>query len=206
MRLIVIPIACISVLFPRSISSSQIAPDQEWANPAYVAQSSQEHKVSITYRYTYEERIFTPPLVVESLAANARTFMSPESTMIARASAMKELDYAGWLATWDQPSQLQMEQRAKQAGLKLSDVVDQWRGILKAGQIMMVRRIQTGQFVILTYRIVDSSRRDIGQLELPSVFHLVGDQWLGTQELSTDELLLESPWITGTQHIERTAK
>jgi hypothetical protein len=194
------------ILLGGHLGSSQIGAIQEWQSPAYPAESNQEHTVSITYQYTYDERLFAPPFVIAAVSPMARTFASPEATMIARASAMKDLDYDAWLATWDEHAKAEMEQRAKQSGRKLNDVVDQWRGIMKAGRIMMVRRIQTGQFVVLTYRVVDSTGKDISQLELPSVFHLVGDQWLGTQELSSDELLLESPWVSEVAHVERTVR
>jgi hypothetical protein len=206
MRRITMAIALTITLLLSTIHVQPVTADQEWVTPSYPARASEEHTVTLKYSYTYEERQLTPSYSIEPLPATVWNFASPESAMIARASAMKQLDYENWLATWDQSSQAEMQQRARQNNRELSDIVDQWRGILEVGRMVMVRRIQTGQYVILTYRVVDDSGRDIGQIELPSVFHLVKDRWLGSQELSSDILLLESPWVTGTQHVERTLR
>jgi hypothetical protein len=174
--------------------------------PAYPAKPSEERTVTITYHYRYEERIFTPPVPIEAVALSSRTFDTPESAFIARVSGMKESDYKGWLTTWDVPSRLQLQQRAQEPGFSPQAMIDQWRGILDLARMTMVRSIKTGSFIILTYKVINKEGKDIGQLELPSVFHLVDDRWMGTQELSRDFLLLESPWITGATHVERTAK
>ncbi len=194
----------ITVLLFLTIRLLWAAPGQEGLTPAYPAQASEQHTVTLKYSYTYEERQFTPSYPIGPLPRNQWAFTSPESAMITRGAAMKQLDYEGWLGTWDDLSKSTMEQRAKEHNQELKAVVDQWRGILEVGRMTMVRRIQSGQYVILTYRIVDETGRDIGQMELPSVFHQVDGRWQGTQDLSSDILLLESPWVTREQHVERT--
>lgn len=203
MKNIAISISIMAVLL-LTISLLSAAPNQEWLTPAYPAQPSEQYTVTLKYSYTYEERQFASWYSLEALPKNQWAFTSPESAMIARGAAMRQMDYEGWLATWDASSKTLMEQRAKEHHQELSAVVDQWKDILEIGKMTMVRRIQTGQYVILTYRIVDEAGRDIGQIELPSVFHRVDEHWLGTQDLSRDILLLESPWVTGEQHVERT--
>ncbi|HEY6251806.1 MAG TPA: hypothetical protein VI685_17750 [Candidatus Angelobacter sp.] len=203
MRNAVISFSIMIMLLP-AISLLSAVPDQEWLTPAYPAQPSDQHTVTLKYSYIYQERQFMPSYSLEALPKNRWEFTSPESAMIARGAAMRQLDYEGWLTTWDELSKSLMEQRAKEHHQELSAVIDQWKGILEAGKMTMVRRIQTGPYVILTYRIVDDAGKDIGQIELPSVFHLVEGRWLGTQDLSRDILLLESPWVTGQQHVERT--
>jgi len=199
-----IEVAILITLFLPAGDLSPASVDQEWLTPAYPAQSSEQHTVTLKYKYTYEERQFIPSHSIEPSPRNTWAFTSPESAMIARASAMKQLDFEGWLATWDQPSQLEMQEKAKKRNHELSEIVDQWKGILEVGRMSMVRRIKTGEYVIITYRVVDETGLDIGQVELPSVYHLVDGRWLGTQGLSSDVLLLESPWATGQQHVERT--
>lgn len=194
----------IATLLPLTLTLLRAASEQEWLTPAYPAQPSERHVVTLRYSYVYEERQFVPSYPIEPLSRNQWELGSPESAMIVRASAMKQLDYEGWRTTWDEASKAEMEKQVKDHGRELSDLVDQWRGVLAAGRMAMVRRVQTGQYVILTYRIVDATGRDLGQIELPSVFHLVDGRWLGTQDLSSDVLLLESPWVTGKQQVERT--
>jgi hypothetical protein len=205
MRNAAVPISLMAIVL-LAISMSWAAYEEEWVTPAYPARPSEEHTVTLKYSYTYDERQFTPAYAIEPLSKDRRTLTSPESAMIARGAAMKELDYEGWLATWDDPSKSEMEQRAKEHNHELRTITDQWREVLVAGHMAMVRRIQTGNYVIVTYRIVDDAGQDISGIELPSVFHLVDGQWLGTQELSGDVLLLESPWVTGKEHVERVIR
>src|SRR5215470_15373178 len=121
-----IEIAILIALFlpPGNLSPASV--DQEWLTPAYPAQTSEQHTVTLKYKYTYEERQFIPSYLIEPSPRNTWAFTSPESAMIARASAMKQLDFEGWLATWDQPSQLEMQEKAKKRNHELSEIVDQW--------------------------------------------------------------------------------
>lgn len=174
-------------------------------DPSYPAGPSEEHKVTISYRYTYQETRLDVPFSLEE-GNVSRQVSKPEEAMIARVVAMKRLDYPAWLETWDPQAKQQMEERAKQPDTTPTALTAQWRGVLNTARMMMVRRIQTGEYVILTYRLIDRSGRDVGRLEFPSVFHLVGDRWLGTQDLASDFLLLESPWNTGVDRVERTVR
>jgi hypothetical protein len=125
--------------------------------------------------------------------------------MRTRALAMTQLNYDLWLTTWDAPSQqILRQQNSSQTAIDSQKHL--WQVFFSRGQQVLFKQIETKGYVILTYRVISPEGQDLGSLELPSVFHKVGDKWLGTQDLASDALLFESPWMTNTEKAEREAK
>jgi hypothetical protein len=185
------------------VLSAQAPVDRD-SNPkaSYPSGAPVQRTVSRTLEYTYTQRDFVPPYRMSAGGRTASRFDTPDQTMIVRSDAMVASDYDGWLSTWDDDAKARFALEYASPA-RLDEQKRQWHGILAVGRMALFKQIETRSFVILTYRVLDQQGRDIGHLELPSVFRKIGARWFGTQELSTDPLLGESPWMTGQDTLRR---
>ena len=100
---------------------------------------------------------------------------------------MKEGNYAQWLSHWDAESQkmlIKEDAEQKRPSGKWPEI---WRNVLAGQRIVLKSKLETGQYVLLSYSL-------LGQIDNKETFHslYVAKQqngvWVGTQELSKDAL------------------
>lgn len=158
-----------------------------------------------TLEFTYVERDFLPPFRIQAQQQLNGVPSSPENTMRVRALAMMRQDYEGWLSTWDADARAGFPSEIQDPA-SVAERKRQWRAIFSVSRMVLFRKIETRQLVILTYKMLDENGNNVGQFELPSVFQETDGKWLGTQQLAADPLLIESPWISKRSIVEREVK
>src|SRR5581483_3346177 len=137
----------------------------------------------------------------EAIVPAEQQFDTPEDGFIARASDMMTLDYDRWLDTWDTPSKLQTIAYSEHKNASRDVRVAQWRSVFKSVRLQMVRRVESGPFVIISYAMAVQGKR-AGPYEFPTVFHSLHGSWYATQELQSDPLLINMPWLGNRQRVE----
>ena len=95
----------------------------------------------------------------------------------------------------------------KRTGRSKEQWVAQWKEIFDIARFVLTTRIESGEYVVLTYRVLTIEGQDMQNgLEMPVIFHKVDGSWRATQTLSSDLLVLESPWVSGQNEVEEIAE
>src|SRR5882724_1847404 len=147
-----------------------------WVTPAFKTgpPSSGDKIVSEQYNYTQSE--YSPPILVEALKRNQRAGDTPEHAFISRISAMMDQDYDDWLTTWDSASRLWTIDSGTKMGRDKEFYIKQWSGTFAKTRMQLVRRITTGSYVLITYRLVNFAGEPVSPLEIPAILHRVDDR------------------------------
>ena len=163
-----------------------------WVLPTYPTTAPIEGKVTVADRYSYREQRYDPPVKVDHrVPKELQRDDTPEMAMIGRVSAMMNQDYEWWLSTWDQEAQRLTADNDRAMGRTAAYWLQWWDDMFRSGTVALVRRIETRQYVVLTYRLVAPSGEDVGGgMELPVVFRKVESRWLATLDLREDVLVL----------------
>lgn len=169
---------------------------QAWVSPRYQTTPPQQRELTLVQHYHYTERRYEPPVTIHEPLEEAR-FGSPEEAMITRISAMMRGDYEAWLAAWDPASREFVAGRNAAEGQSPEDWTTLWADRLRLMRFQLVRRIETGPYVMVTYTMVTPEGEPATVLELPTVFRRFDGRWLATQELARDPLAPASPWVSG---------
>lgn len=176
-----------------------------WTQPAHPATAPQPRRMTSVDVYTYRERQYQPIFVFDPHTVPATASATPEDAVVQRFRAMAKEDYNAWLATWNPVTRAEFEQQQKTQGQSPESWTAQWRNVLARARISLVRRIDTGEFVIITYKILRSSSAAESK-ELHLALSKLGNQWFATNELRRDGLMLYAPWLTGKDSLELVAK
>jgi hypothetical protein len=164
-----------------------------------------QQTLTSTLKFTYIEREFVPPYRIPVTSSTGNSFASAEQTAQLRANAMMNGDYELWLSTWDDDARAQFVEQMRKPGA-LEQQKQLWKSVFSVSRMVLFKRIETEDYIILTYRMLDQQGLNVARLELPSVFHKVAGKWLGTQKLANSILLQESPWMTGKDSVRREIK
>ena len=177
-----------------------------WVFPAHPTTPPEDKVITTVDTYHYEERRFEPEIVVEAVPPEAVDYASPERAFISRFSAMIRGDYDGFMASWDDVSRQLTEVNDAGRGQTPTLYVETWRSIFSAASATMVRRIDTGDYVIITYRYVLPDGTVLQDIEFPGMFREYANGWRATQELASDDLLAVSPWVTGETDVTQVVR
>jgi hypothetical protein len=195
------------VVAPPSREAKPAADDiNTWAKPLYRTAKGQEKTIIQVDKFPYRESVYLSQKPVEPLPKDKYSFVTPEEALISRLSAMTNLDYDGWLKTWDEKSQKFLKDLDARPDFGPQKRINQWRGVFGQVKPVLVRRIETGSYVIVTYKLLNKAGQDAGLLEYPTPFKQVGGLWIGTQELQSDALMNMSPWVSGKMAGEGDAR
>lgn len=180
----------------------------DWVWPTHSTMEPQEKELTVVSHFTYREQEYEPPVVIEhAVPKSQRRLGSPEEAMISRVSAMMAGDYDGWLETWDAESRRLTDQNNRAQGRSPEFFLQWWDDTFRLAKVALARRIETGPYVVVTYRLVTPEGRDAGDgIEFPTVFHKVEDRWLATLDLRRDPLVPASPWVSGESRMEVTVR
>lgn len=179
-----------------------------WVSPTHSTTEPQEKELTMVSHFKYREQEYDPPVVIRrAVPKSERRQSTPEEAMISRVSAMMAQDYDWWLETWDAESrQLTIENNLAQ-GRSAEYFLQWWGDTFRFANVALTRRVETGPYVVITYRLVTPSGLDAGDgIEFPSIFHQVDDRWLATLDLRRDPLVPASPWVSGRARMEQTVR
>jgi len=154
-------------------------------------------RFEVRNRYHYRERIYDPEVLVKTVDAPLEHDGHPETIAISHISAMKNLDYEWWLGTFDADSQEMIKARDAAAGRTIEDRVSTWQSGIKQAGVTLVRWIETGQQIIVTYRLspvgtdgADGDGNAARTSEVPLALHLSEGRWTVTLDLEEDPVFL----------------
>jgi len=113
---------------------------------------------------------------------------TPEETLIAMVSAMANLDYTLWTECWAEDSRQDTSQETR------AQMVSAWRRVVVGRTLILLHKIETGQFVLIEYKLSSSSSREVDNAsdEVTSTvtFEKVKDKWRATNALAADPVRL----------------
>lgn len=190
-----------SKFVPQTLKSAVIA------TPRYPMSDSVSKVVTVVNRYLYDVSKYAPSVVVSRLPDGLTDTSTPEKTMFSRTTAMINGDYDLYSTYWDKKSLLYTEQQFRRSQVTPDRMVGNWIGTLSETNMLMLRRIDIGDYVILIYDLEKKAitKEKMG-MELPVTFQLEGGDWRASQALHDDELLIHAPWVSGKNKIEKTVR
>jgi len=186
---------------PNSVAGVKDSYDT-WVKPLYPTAKGTEKTITQVEHFPYHEMKFEPPAKVDPVSKDQYSFVSPEDAFTARMSSMMNLDYDGWLGSWDKKAQQYLNAMAEHPEFSKESRMKQWKNILSAARPTMVRKITSGEYTIISYKLITAQGKELQPFELPATFHQVGGLWYGTEDLRTDPLLAYMPWSSGKSQEE----
>jgi len=176
----------------------------EWVWPRVSTTPPEPRTLTLLDHYDYREMRYDPPYLIDAGVPKAEArYDRPEYVVLARISAMLAGDYDWWLQNWDPESREFIARKNAENGDTPESWVTLWKDRLRFMRFKLVRRIESGPYVIVTYHLVTPKGADAGNgLEMPIVLHRVGERWYATQALHKDPFLPASPWVTGQKVME----
>jgi hypothetical protein len=154
-------------------------------------------KFVVEYVYNYTVRPYDPAVTFNAVPRKDASRATPEDAFIAHFSAMTAKDYDWWLTGWTSESRASIEARNR----SMNRNADTWAGIwdkaMKGQSIRMTRRVDSGPFAFIVYRMVDAG----GKTTLESMYACkrVGKEWLATEELAEDPMFHH--FLEGQRHV-----
>jgi hypothetical protein len=145
-------------------------------------------KVIVESTYYFARRDYQPPVQLPNVGTTA-SFDTPEATAIASISAMRRRDFEAFRSMWDEASRQTMEAKDRETGQTRDTWIKAWDRIFaNNGRPELVSRIDSGDYVIVAYRIV-SADPTAKPFELQAIMKLQGKRWFLTQEMTADPVL-----------------
>lgn len=163
----------------------------ELPQPIFSTSAPRIENVVEELMYFYRHMRYEPAVVVAPVAKAGASYDSPEAAVIARISAMIAGDVAWWRDTWTADARQMMEARDRQLGRGADHWPARWHEVLEGARVELTDRIETGQYVLIAYRVVPPGGQtaDAPPLVSIAVLEQVGGRWLGTQALAEDPVL-----------------
>ena len=134
------------------IAAQGMAPSWVW--PTHPTSEPIEKTFTVVDIYRYTEREFTPAFTVKAVTKKDRSSETPEKAAISRFSSMIKLDYDWWMSTWLADDRPIVQERGLAEGRDPEFWVQWWRDSFRFSRVRLTRRIDSGDFVILTYHLV----------------------------------------------------
>lgn len=173
------------------------------AAPIFPATAPETQRIVVEDSYFFQVRTFTPAVKVKYITRAAASYRTPEDAAIARISALVATDFAWFRSGWTEQAQAVLEAQDKLTGQTPTFWVNLWQRIFANRQIELTHRIETGEYVLIAYRIIGAGEggKDV---EMIDALKKDKDRWLGTQEISGDPVL--SYWRTPEKPIKRIVR
>src|SRR3954468_16373790 len=168
-----------------------------WTKPLFKATRGQEKTIVEVQRFPYRQEMYQDAKPIEYLAKDQYRYVTPEDALVSRLSAMANLDYEGWMKSWDKVSQARLRNMDARNEPGMQKRLNQWQGVFSQVHPVLVRRVETGKFLIVTYKLLNKAGQDAGMFEFPTPFLQDGGLWIGTDALINDPLFNLVPWVTG---------
>jgi hypothetical protein len=151
-------------------------------------------KVVVENEYQFSARQYSPPVEVQVVRRDSASYDAPESAAIAGISAMAAGDFDWFRSTWDEASRAVLETRDRQMKQDPAFWVKTWKGAFTDRRIELTARIDTGEYVLIAYRLVPRNAAPAAPngnapVELVVVLKSDNGKWMATQELAADPVL-----------------
>ena len=161
--------------------------------PLFPTSEPVANRIVVEEEYGFSVRRYTPAVELKPVARGRANYETPEATTIAMLSAMATRDLDWFRSLWDAESARLMEEKDKQQGHDAAFWISTWDKALRDRRITITTRIDTGKYVLIAYELRSLSANaeasaDVIQLEVP--LKQVDGRWVGTQDLSSDPVLL----------------
>jgi len=175
----------------------------EWVWPTYETDDGVKKKtVVLKEKYNYVQSRVSDDAYIKYVSKSNSSYASPESAVIARFSAIQALDFEWWFDSMDDVSKALAKNKYSKDKLDKRYWQDLWKKQFIGNYIKVNKRIQTGNFVIYTYKIFSKNKKDIsGGFEFPLVLKKIQNKWKVSLDLRADPLVVFSPWVSGN-HME----
>ncbi len=160
--------------------------------PLFPTGTAKVEKVIEEVSYFYRIMNYQPFVAVAPVSKDAARYDSPEAATIAAVSAMSAGDFAWWRSTWTASAQRTMDERDRQLQRTVADWQAVWKRALDGKRVEITRRIETGPYVLVVYRLVPAASTTAeaqASPELATVLVREGEKWLATQDLAGDPVL-----------------
>jgi hypothetical protein len=164
--------------------------------PVFKTTSPFIKKVVVEDQYYFTFMHYSPPVQVKLVTRDTASYENPEAAAISAISAMVSKDINWYRSTWDRASIAIMDDRDKALNQSAEFWVNSWGRAFTNKRIELTARIETGEYVLIVYRLVptgevnDPANTSNSEIELVTVLKYQEGKWLATQELSRDPVLL----------------
>lgn len=190
MRMPVLVVTMSVISFSVGIAHAQNKPAPE---PIFTTTPPVADRIVAEDEYHFTVRNYSPPVEVKLVRRQDASYDSPEMAAIAGISAMVAGDFDWFRSTWDKASLAVLEARDKAMNQDQDFWVRTWERAFRNRQVQLTSRIETGEYVLIAYRLVAQLRaaddKAEGDIELVTVLKADNGRWLATQDLSQDPVL-----------------
>ncbi len=129
----------------------QIAVGQSSLQLQFTTTPPVKRQIVVERTYNYELMDYAPHAPIRPLnSSREAVFTSPEGAVISNVSAMLAKDWQWFIDGWTPESAKAIEDDLQRQGITHQSMVNKW-GPLKEGPKELISRINTGDYVIITY-------------------------------------------------------
>jgi hypothetical protein len=171
---------------------------------AYTMTPAVTQRIVAEVEYPFVVTRYDPPVQVQVTRREESSRATPELAAIAQISAMASQDFAWFRSSWDPPSLSVMDRQDKEQGHDAAFWTGAWAKAFKGTRVELTTRIESGEFVLIAYRLVPPANAATGPFDLVTVLKSLDREWVATQELADDPVLLY--WKTPNIRPKRTAR
>ena len=184
----------------------RFAAAQDAPEPVFRTDAPIQQKVVAEYQYFFTVNRYTSPVPVTITSREKASYSSPERATVALISAMATQDYEWFRSVWDATSTKVLEERDRQANQDAAFWKSAWARGFAAARVELTTRIETGDYVLIAYRLVplNAPGPQADNLELITALKADKGRWFATQELAGDPVL--SHWKTPDVRVKRTIR
>ncbi len=177
-----------------------------WAKPVFPTKPPVDKVITTVDTYNYVESTYAPSVRIEPIPQNTTSHTTPETATVAQFSAMFNEDLDWFAKTWTEAAWAETEAYNTASGHSPKDITQRWRAAFRVSRPLLLRRIDTGPYTILTYKLVAQDGTLVVDMEMPLILENESGRWLATQALRKDPFPSLSPWVTGETEFEATVQ
>jgi len=185
---------------------SRSAAAQDVPEPMFRTAPPVQQKVVAEYHYFFTVNRYTSPVPVAITTRDKASYSSPERATIALISAMATQDFEWFRSVWDAASIKVLDERDKKGNQDAAFWKNAWARAFANARVELTTRIETGDYVLIAYRLVPANatapQSDNG--ELVTALKADKGRWFATQELADDPVL--TYWKTPDVRVKRTIR
>jgi hypothetical protein len=176
------------------------------SEPMFRTEPPVQQRVVAEYQYFFTVNRYTSPVPVAITTRDKASYSSPELAAMALISAMATQDFEWFRSVWDIASVKRLEERDKAANQDPSFWKNAWARAFANTRVELTTRIETGDYVLIVYRIVPANATSAQSegVELTTALKSEKGRWFATQELADDPVL--SYWKTPDVRVKRTIR
>lgn len=179
---------------------------QHATEPMFRTEAPVQQKVVAEYQYFFTVSRYSSPVPVAITTRDKASYASPEQATMALVSAMATQDFEWFRSVWDAASVKVLEERDKTTNQDAAFWKNAWARGFANTRVELTTRIETGEYVLIAYRLVpaNATTREGAATELVTALKADKGRWFATQELADDPVL--AYWKTPDIRFKRTIR